>query len=76
MRRQLLAAGLPAPEVRAQSQAARKARKGTTTDKISGQEERSSAAAAAFVKADTFQGPRAGYAFQAGPQGTGYYPDK
>ena len=36
----------------------------------------SAAAAAGFIPADTFQGPRAGYAFKAGSQGTGYYRDR
>ena len=69
----MLTAGLPAPEVRAQSQAAGQ---GTPASKAGAQHNSSSAAAAGFIKADTFQGTRTGYAFKAGPQGMGYYLDK
>ena len=65
----MLPAGLPAPQVRAQDQA-EKAHKG-----ISGRANGDTAGAVVFIKSDNFQGPRAGYAFKAGPQGTGYYQD-
>lgn len=32
--------------------------------------------AVAFIAADAFAGPRAGYAYKLGPQGTGYYQDQ
>ena len=31
---------------------------------------------AAFTPADAFSGPRAGYVYKQGPQGTGYYKDQ
>ena len=71
----MLAAGLPAAGVRAQSPAG-KAWKGSAAANPATQDNSGSAGAAAFIKADTFQETRAGYAFKAGPQGTGYYPDK
>ena len=72
--RQLLATGLPLPEVRALSGAG-KAGKGTPAAKAAAQEDSGSAPAAAFFKPDSFQGTQAGYVFKAGPQGTGYYLD-